>query len=75
MSEPRLDVAELLAREAVALDRSPQTEGTLLSTLLRSPAVIGTFSLPTSSDAACRGQPRRQHAGRLGQRRGPGAVL
>lgn len=49
MSEPRLDVAELLAREAVALDRSPQTEGTLLQTLLRSPAVVGTFPLPTSS--------------------------
>src|SRR5205823_13490420 len=42
-SEPRLDVAELLAREAVALDRSPQTEGTLLQTLLRSPAAVGTF--------------------------------
>ena len=49
MNEPRLDVAALLAREAVALDRSPQTEGTLLQTLLRSPAVVGTFSLPTSS--------------------------
>ncbi|MGN6167862.1 MAG: nSTAND1 domain-containing NTPase [Solirubrobacteraceae bacterium] len=49
MSEPRLDAAELLAREAVALDRSPQTEGTLLQTLLRSPAVVGTFPLPTSS--------------------------
>ena len=49
MSEPRLDVAELLAREAVALDRSPQTEGTLLQTLLRSPAAVGTFPLPTSS--------------------------
>ena len=49
MSEPRLDVAELLAREGVALDRSPQTEGTLLQTLLRSPAVVGTFPLPTSS--------------------------
>jgi WD40 repeat protein/DNA-binding SARP family transcriptional activator len=49
LGEPRLDVAALLAREAVALDRSPQTEGTLLSTLLRSPAVLGTFSLPTNS--------------------------
>lgn len=48
-SEPRLDVAELLARDGVALDRSPQTEGTLLQTLLRSPAVVGTFPLPTSS--------------------------
>ena len=49
LSEPRLDVAALLAREAVVLDRSPQTEGTLLSTLLRSPAVISAFSLPTNS--------------------------
>ena len=49
LSEPRLDVAALLAREAVALDRSPQTEGTLLSTLLRSPAVVGAFALPTNS--------------------------
>ena len=36
----------LLAREAVNLDRSPQTEGTLLATLQRSPEVIGTFALP-----------------------------
>ena len=49
LSEPRLDVAALLAREAVALDISPQTEGTLLSTLMRSPAVIATFSMPTNS--------------------------
>ncbi|HEY5429742.1 MAG TPA: BTAD domain-containing putative transcriptional regulator, partial [Solirubrobacteraceae bacterium] len=49
VSQPRLDLAMLLAREAVTLDRSPQTEGTLLSTLLRSPAVIGTFALPTDS--------------------------
>ncbi|HEX4009145.1 MAG TPA: BTAD domain-containing putative transcriptional regulator [Solirubrobacteraceae bacterium] len=49
VSEPRLDVAMLLAREAVSLDRSPQTEGALLSTLLRYPAVVGTFALPTDS--------------------------
>ena len=49
VGEPRLDLAMLLAREAVALDRSPQTEGTLLSTLLRSPAVIGTFALPSNA--------------------------
>ena len=46
VNEPRLDVAMLMAREAVRLDRSPQTEGTLLATLLRSPAVIGTIALP-----------------------------
>jgi WD40 repeat protein/DNA-binding SARP family transcriptional activator len=49
LGAPRLDVAALLAREAVTLDRSPQTEGTLLTTLLRSPAVVATFSLPTNS--------------------------
>jgi WD40 repeat protein/DNA-binding SARP family transcriptional activator len=48
-SEPRLDLAMLLAREAVNLNRSQQTEGTLLRTLLHSPAVIGSFTLPTSS--------------------------
>ena len=42
-------MAALLAREGVALDRSPQTEGTLLTTLLRSPAVLGTFPLSTDS--------------------------
>jgi len=46
VNEPRLDRAMLLAREAVNLDRSPQTEGTLLATLQRSPAVVGTFALP-----------------------------
>jgi WD40 repeat protein/transcriptional regulator with XRE-family HTH domain len=46
VNEPRLDRAMLLAREAVTLDRSPQTEGTLLETLQRHPAVIGTFALP-----------------------------
>jgi WD40 repeat protein len=49
LGEPRLDVAALLAREAVTLERSPQTEGNLLSTLLRSPAVTATFLLPTNS--------------------------
>ncbi len=49
LGEQRLDVAALLAREGVALDRSPQTEGTLLTTLLRSPAVLGTFPLSTDS--------------------------
>jgi DNA-binding SARP family transcriptional activator len=46
VTEPRLDLAMLLAPEAVTLNRSPQTEGTLLATLQRHPAVIGTFALP-----------------------------
>jgi WD40 repeat protein/DNA-binding SARP family transcriptional activator len=49
VNEPRLDLAMLLAREAVNLDRSPQTEGTLLATLLRSPAVVRTFALPINA--------------------------
>jgi WD40 repeat protein len=46
VSEPRIDRAMLLAREAVNLNRDDQTGGTLLATLLRSPAAIGTFALP-----------------------------
>ena len=46
VNEPRLDRAMLLAREAVKIDRSQQTEGTLLATLQRSPEVIGAFALP-----------------------------
>src|SRR6266571_465781 len=47
LAEPRIDRAMLLAREAVNLDDSPQTEGTLLATLLRDPAApIKTFTLP-----------------------------
>ena len=52
VNEPRIDVAMLLAREAVNLDRSPQTESMLLTTLLRGPAVIGTIPLPSSTTAA-----------------------
>lgn len=46
VSEPRIDLAMLLAVEAVKLDNSQQTRGTLLSTLLRSPAAFSTFSSP-----------------------------
>jgi WD40 repeat protein/class 3 adenylate cyclase len=46
VSQPRIDLAMLLARESLNLDRSPQTEGTLLATLLRTPAVIGSFTVP-----------------------------
>ncbi|MGN6167315.1 MAG: nSTAND1 domain-containing NTPase [Solirubrobacteraceae bacterium] len=37
-TEPRLDLAMLLAREAISLDRSSQTEGSLLATIQRSHA-------------------------------------
>jgi DNA-binding SARP family transcriptional activator/WD40 repeat protein len=49
VNQPRIDLALLLAREAVNLDRSPQTEATLLDTLLRTPAVIRTFVLPINA--------------------------
>jgi WD40 repeat protein len=39
----------LLAEQAVELDRSSQTEGTLLATLLRSPAAVATFTTPIQS--------------------------
>jgi class 3 adenylate cyclase/WD40 repeat protein len=46
LTDPRIDEAMLLARQAVLLDDNSQTEGTLLATLLRSPAVISTFTVP-----------------------------
>ncbi|HEY2320257.1 MAG TPA: BTAD domain-containing putative transcriptional regulator, partial [Solirubrobacteraceae bacterium] len=49
VSEPSLDLAMLLAREAVRLNRSEQTEGSLLTTLLRTPAVMRSFALPAGS--------------------------
>jgi WD40 repeat protein/DNA-binding SARP family transcriptional activator len=49
VSAPRIDQAMLLATEAVRLDRSPATEGTLLATLLRSPSVLGTITSPIVS--------------------------
>ncbi len=48
VSEPQIARAMLLARESLRLDRSPQTEATLLATLLRSPALTGTFTVPAS---------------------------
>lgn len=49
VNESRLDVAALLARQAVALDHTAQSEGDLLSVLLCNPAVIGTLSLSADS--------------------------
>jgi WD40 repeat protein/DNA-binding SARP family transcriptional activator len=48
-NEPRLDLAMLLAREAVNLDRSPETEGPLLALLQHYPALIGSLALPSDS--------------------------
>jgi WD40 repeat protein/class 3 adenylate cyclase len=41
LSEEHLDLSLLLARQAVAIDDSPQTNGYLLATLRRSPAANG----------------------------------
>ncbi len=49
VSAPRIDQAMLLAREAVNLNPSPETEGALLTTLLRSPAAVGTLTWPITS--------------------------
>lgn len=46
LTTPRIDQAMLLAQQAVLLDDSRQTQGTLLATLLRSPLVLGTFTVP-----------------------------
>jgi DNA-binding SARP family transcriptional activator/WD40 repeat protein/energy-coupling factor transporter ATP-binding protein EcfA2 len=46
IAEPRLDRALLLAREALHLEDSPQTEDALLATLLRSPALVASYVLP-----------------------------
>jgi DNA-binding SARP family transcriptional activator/WD40 repeat protein/energy-coupling factor transporter ATP-binding protein EcfA2 len=47
--EPRIDRAMLLAREALRIDRTNETKGTLLATLLRSPAALATYTLPIDS--------------------------
>ena len=47
--EPRIDRAMLLAREALRIERTNETKGTLLATLLRSPAALATYTLPIDS--------------------------
>ena len=46
-NEPRLDLAMLLAREAVNLDRSPEAEGSLLALLQHYRALAGSLALPS----------------------------
>jgi WD40 repeat protein/class 3 adenylate cyclase len=53
VSQPRIDLAMLLARESLNLDDSTQTEGTLLATLLRSPAAVATFTIPIGDRPCC----------------------
>ena len=49
LSAPRIDQAMLLAREAVNLDPSQQTDGALLASLLRSPAALATYTVPLNA--------------------------
>jgi hypothetical protein len=62
VSEPRVDVSLLLAREAVNLDRSPQTE----STLLRSPSALATITLPITVRPQLVPAPARRNRDRHG---------
>jgi WD40 repeat protein len=48
VSTPRIDEAMLLARQAVLFNRSPQTDSTLLSTVLRAPTLEHTFTVPNT---------------------------
>jgi WD40 repeat protein len=43
IAQPRIDVAMLLAREAIALDPTVQTRDELLTTLLRVPSAVRTY--------------------------------
>ena len=49
VAEPRLDRALLLAREAVRLDDTADTRRAVLATLLRSPALVAVYTLPTGT--------------------------
>ena len=55
VSEPRIDVSMLLAREALNLDRSLQTEGTLLATLLRDCSQQVSLQLIGEAEGGIRG--------------------
>ena len=60
--EEDLDRSLLLARQAVAIDDSPQTRSYLLADLLRAPAVIGSHARRGRHPPRDRGQPRREDA-------------
>ena len=61
--EEDLDLSLLLARQAVAIDDSPQTRGYLLAALRRSPAAIGIMHGRRRAAQGNRDQPRREDAG------------
>ena len=67
--EDDLDLSLLLARQAVALDDSPQTRANLLAALLKSPAAIGAVHGDGDRLNARRPQPGPAHAGVHRQRR------
>ena len=58
VNEPQLDLAMLMAREAVNLDPSPQTDSSLLATVQRSPTIFATFRLPVNSKPHINGTPQ-----------------
>ncbi len=60
--EDDLDRSLLLARQAVAIDGSPQTRSYLLEALLRSPKAVGIMHGENRVPPRYRGQPRRQDA-------------
>ena len=61
--EEDLDLSLLLARQAVAIDDSPQTRGYLLAALLRSPQADRDHARPTTDvPPRDRRQPRREDA-------------
>ncbi len=70
--EEDLDRSLLLARQAVAIDDSPQTRGYLLAALLARPAAIGIMHGRGRRAHGDRDQPRREDAG---GRRFDGGVL
>ena len=67
--EEDLDLSLLLARQAVAIDDSPQTRGYLLAALRRSPAAIGIMHGARRRAQGNRDQSRREDAGRARWRR------
>ena len=67
--EEDLDRSLLLARQAVAIDDSPQTRSYLLSDLLRAPAVTGSCTASPTSSARSRSAPTGGRCGRRLRRR------
>ena len=69
LAENDLDRSLLLARQGVALDDSPQTRGSLLAALNKSPAAIGVMRGVGERMYGAGAEPGRAHAGRRRRRR------